>query len=274
MADDELDELYRVKPDDFTALRTRLAEAAKKRGDAAAAKRISAARRPTTAAWVVNRLALGNAETKQRLADLGERLRAAHTTMDGDHIRLLSGQQRGLIHELARAAFEAADLKDPPAALRDDVTDTLQAAIADPDVAEQLGRLTKPQRYSGFGEFGDTAAIFAAAKDVKTKAEPARADKTQPTNRAREEANAALAAAQRAKADAEEAVAERHAELDAARRRHDDARRAVSEAERELHAAEDAYDQARLDSRGAAEQVRQAQAKSAQRGQQRRRCPR
>jgi hypothetical protein len=48
MADDELDELYRAKPEEFTALRTELTTAAKKRGDAAAAKRISAARKPTT----------------------------------------------------------------------------------------------------------------------------------------------------------------------------------------------------------------------------------
>ena len=33
MADDELDELYGVKPEEFTALRTELAAAAKKRGD-------------------------------------------------------------------------------------------------------------------------------------------------------------------------------------------------------------------------------------------------
>ena len=84
MADDELDELYAVKPEEFTAVRTELAAAAKKRGDAAAAKRISAARKPTTAAWVVNRLAHTNEDVKQSLTDLGERLRAAHAAMDGD----------------------------------------------------------------------------------------------------------------------------------------------------------------------------------------------
>ena len=38
MADDELDELFCVKPEEFTALRTKLVAAAKKRGDASAAK--------------------------------------------------------------------------------------------------------------------------------------------------------------------------------------------------------------------------------------------
>ena len=47
MGDDELDELYEVKPEEFTALRTKLVATAKKRGDTSSAKRISAARRPT-----------------------------------------------------------------------------------------------------------------------------------------------------------------------------------------------------------------------------------
>ena len=56
MADDPLGQLYAVAPDEFTALRTRLAADAKQRGDAVAAKRITAARKPTMAAAVVNRL--------------------------------------------------------------------------------------------------------------------------------------------------------------------------------------------------------------------------
>ena len=176
MADAELDELYAAKPEDFTALRTKLAAAAKKGGDADAAKRISAARKPTTAAWVVNRLALGDKHVKQRLADLGERLSAAHAEMDGERIRVLSTEQRRLVDELASAGFEEAALADPPAALRDDVTGTLQAAVADPDVAARLGRLAKAERWSGFGEFGDTAMVFTATRGgkpkTKTKAEP------------------------------------------------------------------------------------------------------
>jgi hypothetical protein len=70
MADVELDSLYWVQPDAFTTQRTKLVVAARQRGDAAAAKRISAARKPTTAAWIVNRLALRHKDAQQRLADL------------------------------------------------------------------------------------------------------------------------------------------------------------------------------------------------------------
>jgi len=272
MADDELDELHWVKPEGFTALRTRLAAGAKHRGDEAAAKRISATRKPTTAAWIVNRLALGNEETTKRLTDLGERLRAAHAAMDGDLIRELSAEQRKLVDELTRAAFEAAELTDPSAVLRDDVTGTLQAAIADRDVASRLGRLVKAERWSGFGEFGDTAPVLTAGRGGKAKAQPKQERQTATIKEPRDDnlktsrqqlgkANAALTAAEQTKAEADDELSERQAELATARLRHDDARKRLHEAERKLNAAEDAYNEAKQASRDAAELVKEAKAR-------------
>ncbi len=269
MADEQLDDLYRVKPDEFTALRTKLAADAKKRGDADAAKQISGARKPTTAAWAVNRLALSDDGVRRRLTDLREQLRTAHAAMDGERIRELSAQQRRLVEDLARAAFEEAELADPPAALRDDVTGTLQAAIADPDVTDRLGRLTKAERWSGFGEFGDTAAVFTATRKAKPKPEPeprrraapeARDDKREAARRQQEKARAALAEAERAKGEADEALTELQADLATARLRRDDARRRLQEAERQLTAAEDAYDKAKQASRDATALVKEAKA--------------
>lgn len=241
---DELDELYRVKPDGFTALRTKLAAEAKQRGDAAAAKRISAARKPTTAAWVVNRLALQHKETRSRLTELGDQLRHAHAAMDGQRIRGLSAEQHHLIGELARTAFGAAGLENPSEAVRADVTGTLQAAIADPDVAAKLGRLSKAESWSGFG-FGEAAA-----------ADPTPEDRTK--RRHVDELRAALAAAENAKAEADDALTERRDELSAARMRRDEARTKLRAAERNLSAAEKAYDRAQQASRDAAESVQEA----------------
>ena len=126
----ELDELYCAKPSDFTALRGKLAAAAKQRGDPATANRISAAHKPTTAAWVVNRLVLQRKETKQRLTDLGDRLRAAHADVDAERIRGLSRERRHLVDELTRAAFNIAELNNPSAALREDVANTLEIGRA------------------------------------------------------------------------------------------------------------------------------------------------
>ncbi|OBI74331.1 hypothetical protein [Mycobacterium sp. E740] len=261
MGDDALDELYAARPEDFTELRTKLAGAAKKRGDSDAAKRISAARKPTTAAWVVNRLALGGEDVKGRLKDLGERLRDAHAAMDGERIRELSTEQRRLVHDLTRAAFEEAELKSPTGALRDDVTGTLQAAVADPGVADRLGRLTKAEEWSGFGEFGDTAIVFSPAS--RRKPEPASKpspsdDHEAPPRREQQQARAALTAAEHAKAQADEALSELQSDLAAARLRHQDAQRRLQDAEDALAAAQDAYDKAKQASRDAAALVKEA----------------
>lgn len=262
MADDELDELYWVKPEDFTAVRSRLAEAAKDRGDAAAAKQIWASRKPTTAAWAVNRLALSRAKAKQRLRKLGERLRAAHAAMDGEEIRELSAEQRRLIDELSRAALEAAEVADPSAALREDVTGTLQAAIADPDVAARLGRLAKAERWSGFGDFGVTATVSAsAARGAKSKPDRNTGPgEPEPKREQLEGAREALAAAQRARSEADAALSERHTELTSARWRHQEARKGLDRAKRELDVAQDAHDKAKQASRDAAERVKAANA--------------
>ncbi|MGE2721824.1 hypothetical protein [Mycolicibacterium celeriflavum] len=269
MADDALDELYAAKVEDFTALRTKLAGEAKKRGDAEAAKRISAARKPTTAAWVVNRLALGDEDVTRRLKDLGERLRDAHSAMDGERIRELSAEQRRLVNDLTRTAFEEAELKSPTGALRDDVTGTLQAAVADPDVADRLGRLTKAEEWSGFGEFGDTAIVFSPTTKRKPKPEPEpQAEKEKgdeggdgkdaAARRELQRARAELAAAERTRAEADEALSELQSDLAAARLRHQDAQRRLQEAERGLAAAEDAYDKGKQASRDAAAAVKEA----------------
>lgn len=263
---DELDELYQVKQDEFTALRTRLAAAAKQRGDAETAKQISAARKPTTAAWVVNRLALRDQDVGARLGGLGERLKDAHAAMDGDRIRALSAEQRRLVDDVARAAFEEAELANPSAALRDDVTGTLQAAIADPDVASRLGRLTRAEQWSGFGEFGDTAMVFTSSPKPpsareKLAEEPQRDDKRDAARRERETARAALAAAERAKADVDAALTELQSDLATARLRRDDAHRRLKDAESALTAAQDAYDKGKQAGRDAAAVVKQAKAR-------------
>jgi hypothetical protein len=273
--DGALDELYAVAPEQFTARRTELAAAAKKRGDTAEAKRIGAARKPTAAAAVVNRLVHADTGVTARIGALGERLRAAHAEMDGEQIRLLSAEQRHLVAELSRAAFRAAEVANPSAALRDDVTATLQAAIADPDVTAQLGRLTKAEQWSGFGGFGDTTSVTSStgkspAKAPAKRKAPARAMVKEPPEDSaaqeaakaererRERARAVIAAAERAKAEADDALAERQTDLATARLRHDDARARLAKAEEALRVAEEAYDEAKRASREAGEVVRAA----------------
>ncbi|KMO70243.1 hypothetical protein MCHLDSM_05131 [Mycolicibacterium chlorophenolicum] len=255
--DDALDRLYAARPEDFTAQRTQLAAEAKRSGDAAAAKQISGSRKPTVAAWVANLLAL-RGTARASLADLGARLREAHAAMDGEAIRTLTGEQRRLVDELSRAGFLAAGVAEPSAALRDDVTATLQAAVADPDVAARLGRLTKAEQWSGFGEFGTVTAVSAKRAPAPAKAAPAKAaDKKADDERARE-ARAALAAAEHRKSEADAALTELQSDLARARLRADDARRRLADAEQAVTAAEDAYAAGKRESGAATAAVKAA----------------
>ncbi|MCZ8381426.1 hypothetical protein O6P37_21375 [Mycobacterium sp. CPCC 205372] len=275
--DQAIDELYRAAPEEFTALRTELAKKAKQGGDAEGAKAISASRKPTTSAWVVNRLIHDDPEVRSRLADLGERLRSAHSTMDGERIRQFSGEQRRLVVELTRTAFRVAGIADPSAALRDDVTDTLQAAVADPDVTARLGRLAKAEQWSGFGEFGEISQVSTTARGSRAtpKATPApapapdnsadrdgadreKADRDRAEQERRERARAVLAAAERAKADADEVIAERQSDLATARLKRDDARNRLARAEEALEEAEQAYAAAKQAGRDAGAVVKEA----------------
>jgi hypothetical protein len=253
--EEALNRLYAAKPEDFTALRTELAADAKAEGDPDAAKRISGSRKPTVAAWVVNALSL-DGSAKATLAELGSRLRDAHGAMDGEAIRALTIEQRRVVDDLTRTALRKAEIASPSAALRDDVTATLQAAIADPDVAARLGRLTKAEQWSGFGEFVFTAAVSTSAK--KKAAAPEPAVRAPAEDRQEQKARAAVAAAERVKADADHALDELQSDLSTARLKHQDAQRRLADAERALEAADDAYAAGKRAAKEAADELKAA----------------
>jgi hypothetical protein len=78
-----LDELYDVDPSEFTATRTRLA-AALRASDPDAAKAVKAARRPTTAAWAMNRVSRDQPELVDGYLDRSAELRDAQAgALDG-----------------------------------------------------------------------------------------------------------------------------------------------------------------------------------------------
>lgn len=225
----DLDILYGAAPEEFTALRGELVAAARKRGDTAQAKEIAAARRPTTAAWVVNNLVRADSTARSRMGELTAELRAAHAAMDGARIRELSTAQRKLVTELVRAAFAAVTLASPSAAIRDDVTGTLQAAIADPEVASRLGRLEKAEQWSGFGDVG--ASIESVSAEVAAP-KPPRVSKAE------------LRAAEKRRAHAEAAVEDGTAALATARRRYEKLLETLGSAEHAVDAAAETLEQA------------------------------
>jgi hypothetical protein len=150
-------ELYSSDPGEFIGRRDELAAGARKAGEAAAAKRITALRKPTRSAWVVNQLVRAQPGVAAQLEALGAELRAAQEGLDGKAIRDLSRRRRELVDGLTRQAFTVSGQRSPPAALRDEVTGTLGAALADPEIAEQLrgGALERSLRSDGFGPAAD-----------------------------------------------------------------------------------------------------------------------
>lgn len=213
------DDLYSADPDEFIARRKELATAARTAGDKDAAKEIAALTKPTRSAWLVNRLVRTDPSVPARLAELGDRLRAGEAELDGPTIRKLSVARRELVEALVRQAVAETGAS---ATLREEVIETLNAALADPDVATQVaaGTLVRAAHWAGFGPgigtaLGASAAVPAtrglAAKAPAAKAPeaPTKPSKSAPTGPASRRQQAEQAAADAALAVQAAAATER-----------------------------------------------------------------
>jgi hypothetical protein len=156
--EDVIRALYEAPPDGFVAGRAAAIAEARQAGDKETAKRLAALRKPTVAAWLVNLLALRRPELIDELVELSTALRSAQRSLQGEQLRELSTQRRQVVSALVNAAQKLAVEDDP--GLRSvklpmaEVEATLTAALAEPDIAEQVrsGRLVKAATYAGFGE--------------------------------------------------------------------------------------------------------------------------
>ena len=148
-----VDELYSSPMPEFTSRRKDLATAARKSGDKDAATAIAALRKPTLSADTLNRLVRAAPDEVDELLQLGADLRAAEKELDGPTLRELSGRRKTLVADLTRLAFDLTGQPSPSPSIRDEVTATLNAALADEEVAERLvsGALVTQARWDGFG---------------------------------------------------------------------------------------------------------------------------
>ena len=153
--DQVADELYAAAPEDFTALRTARAGEAKTAGVRDLAKQIGALRRPTRSAWIVNLLTDQAADELTGLLELGAALAQAQQQLSGAELRKLSAQRHAAIAALVRRGAQLAEVRGhtPSEATLREVSATLQAALSDPQIAEEVrnGHLSQPKSYSGFG---------------------------------------------------------------------------------------------------------------------------
>ena len=207
--DDERDladiavELYAVKPDEFIAARDEHVRRARGAGRASLAAALAALRRPNQSAWLINQLARDQAEAVDELFDLGDSLRAAHQHGDGAELQRISAERRkaeAALIRRARALGAQAGI-DVTADMARETEETLAAALASPEVAEEVraGRLTKPVAYSGFGTMLTSVPAPSAPKKKRPAAKrdaadteaQRRAKAEQVVNDAREELEAA-----------------------------------------------------------------------------------
>ncbi len=171
-----LDELYALVPDAFLPRRAELAAQARSSGDRELADEIRRLRKPSVAAWAVNRMVQTRPADVASLTDLAGRLRAAQQSLDGTLLQQLGRERSRLVDALVKATADAA--RDDGAALSAaasrDAADTFVAALASPDATAAVvsGRLTRTLTYAGFGDVDLTEATarpLRALPDAKSR---------------------------------------------------------------------------------------------------------
>jgi len=250
--DTEIDRLYQLPLNEFTAARAALAKTA-----GAKAGEVRTLAKPSLPAWAVNQLYFRDRAAYDRLTATADALRRAHKAV-------LEGKKADL-READKAHDEAVDaaLRKTLALLeqsghpvtgatRDAVSRTLHAL---PAAGVEPGRLTKPLAPGGFSMLeGITVrpgrvVPFRRAEDAERKSEDAEAQRSQRSQKAQRDAEAA-------RKKALEAQRKAHA---AAQRTLKAARQKDARVRQELARAEARVERARTDAKRAADDLDDAQ---------------
>jgi hypothetical protein len=135
-------------------------------------------------------------------------------------MRKLSKERRRLIDGLVERAFDTTAQTDPSAALREEVTATLEAALADPDVAGQLeaGTLLRAVRWSGFGAGGPALTAVSGRSTSPRAAAGKSPDRKRPSAEKQSEAAARRAADREGEQNRQRQLAEARDRLAVAKR--------------------------------------------------------
>ncbi|MGW0531138.1 hypothetical protein [Streptomyces sp. NPDC003032] len=260
------DELYGLRPDEFTAARDQRAAQAREAGDRPLAEEIRALRRPSLAAWASNLLVREQPEEVKPLVQLGEGLRQAHRGLDGERLRELSRQQHALINALARQAKQLTGEAGHPISedAQREVEQTLHAVLADDKAAQAwaAGRLTKSL---------DATTDFSVAAETTPRRQaaapraPAKAPRRERDTAAEERRRQKLSRARRDAEEAERQLRECQEELAVADREAEEAahlaeefRRHLEELARERESTEDRHRRARTAEHEARDRARAA----------------
>jgi hypothetical protein len=159
---EEIDDLFALPLEQFTAARNELAKQLKREGDAEAAEHVRSLPKPTVAAWAANQLARHDPEGVRSLLNVAARLRSAQErSLKGervaDELRAAQAEERELIRTLTRSAEAVLSTAGRPASSTtlERVSSLLRAAaVAEPGrAALREGRLTGDVEVAGFDAF-------------------------------------------------------------------------------------------------------------------------
>jgi hypothetical protein len=155
----EIDRLYALPLEEFTAERDALAKRLRKDGDRDAADAVKALKKPSVAAWAVNQVRRDRPDDVRSLLEVTEELHRVHAKLSSagarERLEEAAEMQRDLIRSLVRCASQLLDAGGHGASetTLGKVADTFRAAAVDAELREQVseGRVVKERRAASLG---------------------------------------------------------------------------------------------------------------------------
>lgn len=234
--EDEIDRLYQLPLDEFTAARNRLA---KEKG-AAGVRELA---KPPVAAWAINQVYWNDRAPYSALIRASEDMRRTHKSVlagKGGDLRAAGKSHDEALDAALKAALAQLEASGHPVtdATRQAIVTTLRALPSD-EAPGRLARTLQPggfEMLAGFSIAGAGRALTARPPGTAPAAERTAEKKNKPAPKGAKETPAEKGARARAQAKAREAAAAATRELrqaeQAAQRAEFDAARAVREAEK------------------------------------------
>lgn len=224
------DDLYALPLADFTPARDGLVKEHK--ADKVLAAAIKGLRKASLAAWVVNLLVRRDPDQVDQVLAVGTALREAQDNLDATQLREFTKQRRQLTATVTTAARRMAREEGVKTtqSVADQIEATLTAAMLEPDAARAVrsGLLVTALAATGLGDLDLSEAVaLPKALGFSAKARPVAAPDPAPSGRPQLHVVPDPDADLKARAAADERLAEARGVLGEAEKEHRSARRAV-----------------------------------------------
>jgi hypothetical protein len=269
----EVRELYRSAPEGFIVARDALVKRLRDEGRDSDAVEVKKLRRPTVAAWALDRLAVVAPDAIVDLLEAGANLaRAQRDTLSGrdpQALRDAATRRRDLVARLTQtAAGVLRDAGRSPDPHLEDIRGTLEVASVDDDVAKRLRAGTLDRTIQPTGGFGEMSGLHLVSRrddepeEGKSKRRSARSEtgddreerehetELRRLRRDRDTAEGKAAAAESARSRLAEQVASMQTRLGSVRAKLRDAQSAASELRMDAKRAAKAFDAAERKRKG------------------------